>query len=595
MIASHAEDRGDALQTAIATLLEGLTDAEAAVVRSWLRARHGADAHTDGIDPRALRRDHERVAYRPRRPRHDDPRAIRSIGVIGGGSAGYLSALALRTRRPWLDVTLIESPQVPIIGVGEATVPTIVLFLHHYLGIDPQELYARVRPTWKLGIRFEWGPDPAGFMAPFDWGTHTVGVLGSLSTQHNINAFTFQSLLMAAERTPVFNPNGVILSLMDQLPFAYHLDNGPFVSYLAELARRRGVHHVAAEIDDAPRFDDEWIDHLRTTDGRRLQFDLYIDCSGFRSLLLGKALGTGFRSYASSLFTDAAVTCSLPHGGRLKPHTTATTMNAGWCWNIPLRDSDHLGYVFSSAAMTVDEAADELARRFPDATGTRLVRFRVGRHERAWRGNVIAVGNAYAFVEPLQSTGLLMIASTVGMLANLLPASWSDPVPREAVNAGLAAKWDALRWFLSIHYRFNRRLDTPFWREAQARTDVSGAQPLLEVYASGAPLRLRDQLTRGMLEGSAPPFYWLSGVDCVLLGQQVPTRLLTPIDPLAEWQARKAAADALVARGLPQQQALAAYQAEPHLNDRLLRGQGSWASPAAAGSRLGFACLPPAS
>jgi tryptophan halogenase len=499
---------------------------ETAAVRAWL-CQHGGTTKNGGIDPRALLRDYERPVYQPPRPSADDPHAIRSVGVIGGGSAGYLTALALRARRPWLDVTLVESSKVPIIGVGEATVPSIVLFLHHYLGIDAVELYRQVRPTWKLGIKFDWGPDPDGFLAPFDWGTHTVGVLGSLATQRNINAFTLQSLLMAAYSTPVFEANGGYVSVMNQLPFAYHLDNERFV-------------------------------------------------------------GTPFHSHASSLFTDSAVTGNLPHGGFLKPYTTATTMDAGWCWNIPTRESGHLGYVLSSAFLSDDQAAEEVAHRFPGISEPRFVRFRVGRHERAWRGNVMAVGNAYGFVEPLESTGLPMVTSTAVMLADALPASWSDPVPREGVNVGLAAKWDALRWFLSIHYRFNRRLDIPFWREARERTDISGAQSLLDMYATGAPLRFRDRLTIGLLEGSAPPFYWLSGVDCVLLGQQVPTRSLSMTEPLERWRERKVAADALVACGLPQHKALASYEAEPRLQDELLYARDSWASPGAARLRLGY-------
>ncbi|MFC6085114.1 tryptophan halogenase family protein [Sphaerisporangium aureirubrum] len=559
-------------------MLDGLagsmTEEERALVRSWL-------APEEAKAPRGFGAGRERVAEEFVRPSADDPRAVRTVGVIGGGTAGYLTALALRAKRPWLDVTLVESSTVPIIGVGEATVPLMVTFLHSYLGIDPQDFYREVQPTWKLGIKFNWGPDPEGFMAPFDWGVNSVGVLGSLAERGNINAFTLQSLMMMGNRTPVFGPAGEPISLMKYLSFAYHLDNERFVRYLTGLARARGVGHLDAKIADVVPSGPDWIDHLVTTDGQRLDFDFYVDCSGFRSLMLGKALNTRFHSYSGSLFTDSAVTGNIPHGGLLKPYTSATTMDAGWCWNIPTRESDHLGYVYSSAALSDEEAADELARRFPGITPPRFVRFRVGRHESAWRGNMMAIGNSYGFVEPLESSGLLMITQGILALVRAMPASWADPVGRDVVNSVLGMKWDEIRWFLSVHYRFNTRLDTPFWREARERTDVSGLQPLLDVYAAGAPLRLRDRLTQLHLSLTAPTFYGLEGIDCVLLGQKVPTRLLRSAEPIERWRERKAAADVLVRKALPQAEALALFDAEPRLHDELVKDRDGWVARSA--------------
>ncbi|MCG5212939.1 tryptophan halogenase family protein [Streptosporangium sp. KLBMP 9127] len=562
------------LNTMLNGLAPSLSEEELSLVRGWLSGENGtaSPGFTSG---------RERAVGEFARPGDDDPKAIRTVGVIGGGTAGYLTALALRAKRPWLKVTLVESSTVPIIGVGEATVPLMVTFLHHYLGIDLQEFYRDVRPTWKLGIKFDWGPNPAGFMAPFDWATNSVGILGSLAEQDDINAFTLQSLLMSADRTPVFSPGDEPVSLMKYLAFAYHLDNERFVRFLTSLARSRGVEHLDAKIADVVLGDDEWVDHLVTTDGGRLSFDFYVDCSGFRSLMLGKAMETPFHSYSDSLFTDSAVTGNVGHGGRLKPYTTARTMDAGWCWNIPTRQDDHLGYVYSSAALSDEAAADELARCYPGVSAPRFIRFRVGRHESAWRGNMMAIGNSFGFVEPLESSGLLMITQGVLALVGSMPASWSDPVGREVVNAVLTKKWDEIRWFLSIHYRFNTRLDTPFWQEVRSRTDVSGLQPLLEVYAAGAPLRMRDSLTRRHLEITAPTFYGLQGIDCVLLGQRVPTRLLRSAEPIERWRTRKAAADVLVRRALPQREALDLFECEPRLHDELLKDRDSWVTRSA--------------
>jgi tryptophan halogenase len=553
------------------SLIESLPDEASASVRAWL----GGDA---AANVRSLRSNNESLITAPQGPDGSDPSAIRTVGVIGGGTAGYLAALALRAKRPGLDITLVESPTVPIIGVGESTVPLMLTFLHNYLGIDPVELYRRVRPTWKLGIRFNWGPDPEGFMAPFDWAANSIGIRGSLAAQGNINAATMQALFMQADRTPVYElDGGEHVSLMKHLPFSYHLDNAMFVAFLTELARERGVRHVDAKIGDVVLADQDRVDHLRMTDGRQLRFDMYVDCTGFRSVLLGKALGVPFHSYADSLFTDSAVTGNLAHGGRLKPYTTATTMDAGWCWTIPTRDSDHLGYVYSSAALSDDDAAAELTDRYPGVEADRVVRFRVGRHAQAWRGNVMAIGNSYAFVEPLESTGLLMITHSILALVNTLPASWSQPHARDLVNQHLAGRWDAIRWFLAAHYRFNTRLDTPFWKNVRDNADASGLGPLLDAFAAGAPLSASDPITWTLANSSAPAFYGLAGIDTILLGQGVPARLLPLAEPLDAWRKRKAAADVLVSRSLPQHEALAAFDSTPRLLLELFTDKDSWA------------------
>ena len=341
-----------------------------------------------------------------------------------------------------------------------------------------------------------------------------------------------------------------------------------------------------AKIEDVVT-DGEGISYLRTTDGRDLRFDFYVDCSGFRSIMLGKALRTPFHSYDSSLFTDSAVTGNLPHNGHLKPYTSAMTMNAGWCWSIPTPESDHLGYVYSSAAISADAAAEELGRRFPGISEPRLVRFRTGRHEKAWRGNMMAIGNSYAFVEPLESSGIYMITLGALSLASMLPASLSEPTCSELVNRALARTWDALRWFLAIHYRYNTRLDTPFWRRAWNETDISGIQPLIDCYHSGAPLSVRAPFLRTIADHAVPTFYGLPGVDAILLGQRVPARMLPPTEPIARWRARRDGAAAIVRHALPQAEALEAVASDPRLNQELLYDQDSWADVRSM-LRIGF-------
>jgi tryptophan halogenase len=522
---------------------------------------------------------HEPVASEFRPPTDADTRAIRRVGVIGGGTAGYLTALALRATRPWLDVTLVESRDIPIIGVGEATVPSIVRFLHQMLDIDPAEFYQRVRPSWKLGIKFEWGPDPAGFMAPFDWGSHSIGMLGALASNGTINGFSLESLMMTKDRTPVINVNDRPVSLLKYLLFAYHLDNSRFVGYLTELAGRRGVQHIDATIGQVIRNGNGWVDHLRTTDGRDLQYDFYVDCTGFRSLLLGGALKVPFESYSNSLFTDSAVVASCEHAGNIRPYTIATTMDAGWCWTIPVPENDHLGYVYSSIAISDEKAAAELRNKFPGVTEPKQIHFRSGRYRQAWYGNVMAIGNSYAFVEPLESTALAMMTKTICMFVASLPSTWSQPTARDVVNECLARRWDGIRWFLSLHYKFNTRLNTPFWAEARSTVDVSGFQPVLDSFATGAPLARRHRLIKQQIQDSIPPGIGLCDIDNILLGQQVQAQLLQAAEPADSWRARRRAAEALIRNALPLREALAALVDRPELLTELFGDNDSWAGP----------------
>jgi tryptophan halogenase len=245
-------------------------------------------------------------------------------------------------------------------------------------------------------------------------------------------------------------------------------------------------------------------------------------------------------------------------------------------------EQDHHGYVFSSAAISDEEAAAELRRRFPGVSEPKFVRFSSGRRTRAWRGNVMAVGNAYGFVEPLQSSGIAMICLSVRALLAGLPATRSHGDAGAAVNLFLGRKWDELRWFLAVHYKFNTRIDTPFWKQARADTDVSGLQALLDVYSTGAPLVRRSNLVKRMLRDAAPPFYGLAGIDNVLLGQKVPTTLLPRTEPIEDWRLRSRAARALVARALPHREALEAVARDPALITCVHEDPDSWLNSAEA-------------
>jgi tryptophan halogenase len=301
-----------------------------------------------------------------------------------------------------------------------------------------------------------------------------------------------------------------------------------------------------------------------------------VDASGFRSQLLEGALGSPFISYASSLFCDRAVIGSVPHRGAIQPYTTAETMSAGWCWRIPMRHEDHRGYVYASAFLDEAAAIAELQTKNPGLGDTRIVRFRSGRHRELWQHNVVGIGNAYGFVEPLESTALHMV---IVEIAYLLAGIDAMDDPEEArtfpafANEAVGAHWDYLRWFLSIHYRFNRRLETTFWSAARAEVDISGLSELVEKYQSEGPW-----LTAGgtaFLQGD--PAFGFSGAMLLLIGQGVPApiRPREGLTPLA-WQERVARQRDVVRWGLPHAEALGALESSPTLLARFGASARSW-------------------
>ncbi len=530
---------------------------------------------------------HELLMREASRAAPDAAGGVRSVGIVGGGTAGWLTALALRAQLPWLDVTLIESKGIPIIGVGEASVPTLVSFLHHYLKLDVLEFTREVQPTWKQGIRFEWGlPGKYVFQAPFDWEVNGVGMLGSMGETGDVNSFTLQAMLMAKDVTAVIRSKGQLQSFLPMFPLAYHLDNERLVRYLTRVGIERGVRHVDCKIVSAPLAADgstpvvdgePTVKHLVTDDGRELSFDLYIDCSGFRSLLLGQSLGRTFESYASSLYTDSALTFNASHGGVIKPYTTARTMENGWCWKIPMVENDHLGYVYSSAYCSREQALAEARQTWPDLTNERDVHFRSGRHDRLWVGNVYGIGNAYAFVEPLESTGLLMITRAISSLVRSFPVGADNAVKKRFVNTSLGRDWDRLRWFLAVHYKFNRRLDSRFWTDVREKADISGLEHAVDLFKTHGPLSLLPRAIRtSLVESTGIFFYGLAGLDNILLGQKVPHPKLER-EPSTVWRTRRQTAAEFVRRALPQAEALRAVKDHPEWLRQVVDHPSSWA------------------
>ncbi len=515
----------------------------------------------------------------------EPPPAPARVGIVGGGSAGYLTALALRMALPALAVTVIESPAVPVIGVGEATTPLMPQFLHQDLGLDVGELLSEVQPTLKLGLRFLWGqPDTGDFPYPFGpldlagTASHGGGDLWRASVQARLMRRGRVPLRPAAEVAPQWFGGPAV---------AYHLDNRRFVAYLERRAAAAGVERLPATIVEAELAPvGGALAGLRTSDGRRLVYDLYVDASGFRSLLLEGALASPWISYQTSLPTDRAVVAAVP-GRPLAPYTTAETLDCGWCWSTPQPEADHRGYVFASGVLADDAAEAEMRRANPGMGEARLIRFRSGRHRHFWRGNVVAVGNAYGFVEPLESTALHLLIRQIGLLTRALTAG--GPVDRDGLDARVGGWWDYLRFFLALHYRHNRRRDTPFWREARAAADLVPFGELAASFAARGLLSLRAERRFPYPD----PLWGPEGIDCLLLGQGVASQ--PPANPpeRSTWQAQQEAEAALTREAAPHAAALAALLADDEARASLAAGLAA-AGPAFAWSRSTGPSLPAA-
>ncbi|MET0392870.1 MAG: tryptophan halogenase family protein [Chitinophagaceae bacterium] len=472
----------------------------------------------------------------------DKPDEYRNVAVVGGGTAGYLTALALKKEYPHLPVTLIESSKIPVIGVGEATTPEIRRFLFETLHFPPHEFYDAVKPTWKLGIRFFWGlPGDYYFNYPFG----QPDVRSAYLTEGHINNSSLTAVLMDQQASFVVSATDrggreQYSALSDDLFYALHLDNESFIRYLKTKATEAGILYIDDLITDAERQENgDGIKAVIGETGKRYEYDFFVDCSGFRSLLLEKILGSDFTSYKSSLFNDTAVTGCIQNPGRINTYTLAESMNHGWCWNIPMRGENHRGYVFSSAHASIDEAAAELQAKNPGIGNLKTVKFRSGRHQEICIGNVFAIGNSFAFVEPLESTGIHMILKEVKLLAYNFPELKRSPALRRQINTHMNEHWDFLRGFLAIHYKYNKKFDTPYWKDCRAETDISNIQWLTELYYDIGPLTYADRsLVRMIMPDMKDDIFGLIGFDVLMLGQgEIPKNFNRALQNRQLWEA----------------------------------------------------------
>ena len=427
---------------------------------------------------------------------YENQMKINRIAILGGGSAGLLAALTLRKQLPEMPVEVIYSEDLGIIGVGEGTTAAFPRHLFEYLKLDPATFYKEAEPTWKLGIHFKWGPYPAGFYYSFQSEYKSKWPELSRNAGFYCEAKTewmgMVSACMAKGRVFPRRPDG---SPHFHKGHAFHIENKKLVGYLEGQCRKLGVVFTEGKMSQVER-GGEGVEALVLESGARITADLFVDASGFRSELLGGAMGEAFESFDRSLFCDRAVIAGWPRGEEpLWPHTIAETMDAGWCWQIEHEHWINRGYVYSSRFISDEAALAEFRRKNPRiANEPRVVKFRSGRYRRHWVGNVVGVGNAVGFVEPLEATALQMICLECSTLADTLRDSLGEPPPSlvELYNQFNSRQWEEIRDFLAVHYAFNERVDTPFWKACREETALEGAATFVRFYQENGPSAIAD-------------------------------------------------------------------------------------------------------
>jgi len=407
-------------------------------------------------------------------------RASDEILIVGGGTAGWLTAAYLAKHLPGVRITLIESSEIPTIGVGEGTFPTIAKTLAS-LGIDEAAFMRGASAAFKQGIKFvDWGRAAENgrhshYFHPFALPREPEGLdllpywlAGEAGGASYAGAVTLQERVCDAGRAPKRASDAEFRGPMN---YAYHLDAARFGNFLSGVAKAAGVAHLTGTVDDVELDEQGAIRSVVTREHGKLTAGLYIDCTGFQSALLGRALGVPFRDQNDVLFVDRAVAVQVPYGSEwaaIPPYTISTAHEAGWTWDIALPERRGIGYVYSSRH-TDDARAEAVLRDYvggaADNLPVRHLRMRVGWREQHWVKNCVAVGLSGGFLEPLESTGIILIEAAAHMIASFHQPGSEPELAARQFNTLMTKRYERIVDFIKMHYFLTRRTDTAFWRD----------------------------------------------------------------------------------------------------------------------------------
>ncbi len=429
---------------------------------------------------------------------------LRRIVIVGGGSAGWMSAAALSqvTKTP---IVLIESDAIGTVGVGEATIPQIRTF-NRALGIDEREFVRETKASFKLGIRFVgWNGEGSDYLHAFGAvGQHT-GIIPFHHLWLRAHAAGFAEPLgayslndVAARAGKMAMPGGGLPAQGANMPWAYHFDASLYAGYLRRLAEERGVQRIEGKIAEvAIGPDRRSVDSVTLESGQIIDGDFFLDCSGFRGLLVSMLDGSDMHDWSHWLPCNSAQAVPCQSNNPPTPFTTSTAHKAGWQWRIPLQHRVGNGVVYCSDFMSDDDARDHLLAHIdgpPDAE-PRQIRFTTGTRKKHWIGNCLAIGLSAGFLEPLESTSIHLIQYSVARLMAMLPRRTIDPAITDAFNREIAQQWSRIRDFLILHYWANGREGDPFWDACRAMSLPETLTAKIEQFrATGHFVREEEEL-----------------------------------------------------------------------------------------------------
>jgi tryptophan halogenase len=464
-----------------------------------------------------------------------DPRAerVRSVLVVGGGSSGWMAATMLATVLPrGVEVRLVESEAIGTVGVGEATIPPIKQF-NKLARLDERAFMQATQATFKFGVEFRgWGTPDDRYLHQFgrvgreidgQVRLHHWWLLGKRAGAADYPAWQDMFIAKAAGRANRFAlPDANPRAPLGRYTYAYQFDAQLYARHLRTVAESRGAERIEGRITGVERATDS--DHVAAVmldDGRRLEADLFVDCSGFRSLLLGGELGEPFESWNQWIPSDRALAVPSERGtGPLTPYTCATAHPVGWQWRIPLQHRTGNGHVFASAFSSESEAEQRLLANLDTAAldQPRLIKFATGMRRRHWVGNVVAIGLAAGFLEPIESTSIHLVQTSLERLVELFPTQRMDAQLRDRFNALTTQEWVRVRDFIIAHYHLCRRDDSEFWRAMQAMSVPDSLTEVLELWRA-----------RGVLAIDGGHLFQLGSWSSVLIGQHCEPQGVHPL------------------------------------------------------------------
>jgi tryptophan halogenase len=457
------------------------------------------------------------------------------IVIVGGGTAGWMSAalLARACRGRVAEIELIESAEIGTVGVGEATVPPIQIY-NHYLDIDIRDFIQKTSATFKLGIEFkDW--TRLGHRYFHQFGPIGVELQGGIAFHH-----FWLKMRQMGEEIPLeeFSPNAMAaynsrftLGKGDDpnpLAYAYHFDASLYAAFLRGYAETRGVKRQEGKIVSVQQHPENgFVTGLTLADGRQVKGDFFIDCSGFRGLLIEETLKTGYEDWTEWLPCDRAVAVPCAGTGRLEPYTRSTAREAGWQWRIPLQHRTGNGYVYSSHHISDEQAAETLLANLDGKplADPRFLRFTTGRRKKCWNKNVVAIGLAAGFIEPLESTSIHLIQTSLFRLLGQLPLPDFDRSTEEEFNRLCRIEMEHVRDFIILHYHAVERTDSDLWNHMRSMRVPEGLQHRIDLFRNrGRVARFNEQFL--FIEANWVP---------VMLGQNIMPQQYDPLVDSIDW------------------------------------------------------------